>query len=390
MKKLICMLLAVILCMGAAYAETTVESCVAEAPVPGNALGFDVLCAVSDGTENCVVSPLSLACALAMAAQGADGETRRQILDALQVSIPSQVPALQEMLVETGLKQANAAFLPGNRMVPKAEYILDLEQEFGAKWFGSEETDVDQINGWIEDITDGMIQKMIGKIPEEVMLALVNAVAMDAKWMRSFDPNNNGEDIFHAPDGDVAATFMRQQLSADYGERDGVQMIRLNYRDDEYRPTGMAMYIALPEMGGMGDVLDGLGQKGIGYFEFQEESRRVNLTMPKTDIIAKNNLGEILPALGVELAFSDQADFSGITGQMPLKIGSVLQNARLILDEEGTRAAAATVVMAEATGAYNPQMIVDFNMNRPFAFVIADENSGAVCFAGIVANPIGN
>ena len=383
------MLLAALMCMGAALAETTAESCASEMPTPGNALGFAVLRALSDGTENQVLSPLSLAYALSMAAQGAEGETKRQMLDALEVSEPSQVADLQEMLTDAGLRQANAAFLPGG-MNPKEEYVAALEQMFGAKWFGPKETSVEKINRWVKDVTDGMIKEIVKKIPEEAKLALVNAIAMDAKWMASFDPMANGEDVFHAPEGDVTATFMHRQLSTDYGEREGVQMLKLNYRDEEYQRTGMAMYIALPEAGGMDAVLDGLSQEGLGYFQFGEESRRVNLSMPKTDISAVGELSEGLSALGMELAFSDGADFSGITEEMTLKLGSVLQKSRLILDEEGTRAASATVAMAMPTCAYNPERIVEFDLNRPFAFVIADEGSGAVCFAGIVANPIGN
>jgi len=172
---------------------------------------------------------------------------------------------------------------------------------------------------------------------------------------------------------------------ADCGERENVQMLRLRYRD-----CGLSMLIALPEVGGVDAVLDGLCAEGLGYFIFREEAAKVKLSMPKTDIDVTNPLTETLQALGVARAFSDGADFSGITEDAPLKIGSVIQKARLILDEDGTRAAAATV-MAMATGAMpQPEEIVEFRMDRPFVFVIADELSGVVCFAGVVASPDGN
>jgi serpin B len=79
-----------------------------------------------------------------------------------------------------------------------------------------------------------------------------------------------------------------------------------------------------------------------------------------------------------------------MTEDRPLMIGSVLQKARLILDEEGTHAAAATMMSMEACGLPRPEEVVEFRMDHPFVFVIADETSGAVCFAGIVANPVGN
>ena len=101
MKKMICLLMAVLMLTGAAVAET------------GNQLGFDVLRELSDGTGNQIVSPLSLAYAMAMAAEGAQGDTRSEMLAALEAEDVSDVSALLAMLETAGLKQANAAFLPG-------------------------------------------------------------------------------------------------------------------------------------------------------------------------------------------------------------------------------------------------------------------------------------
>lgn len=374
MKKWICMLVALMLLSGAAMAE-----------VPGNRLGFELLRELSDGTKNQVLSPVSLAAALSMAAQGAEGETKQQMLAALGEENPFEAEMVLESLVETGLRHANAAFLPGE-IVPKAQYISDLEQLFCAKWFDREETSVDSINRWVEDMTDGMIDSAVERIPEEVVLTLVNAIALDAKWAVTFDPDLNSEDVFHAPQGDVEAVFMHNEFFAGYGERDNVQLLKLNYRNAD----GLAFYAALPQAGGMDAVLEGLCAEGLDYFHFGEEMSMVRLSMPKTDIAAANDFTDVLPAMGMERAFSDAAEFSGITEEIPVALGAVFQKARLILDEEGTRAAAATMVMAKVTGAYNPEMIVEFNMNRPFAFVIAHEGTGAVCFAGIVVDPNGN
>ena len=149
--------------------------------------------------------------------------------------------------------------------------------------------------------------------------------------------------------------------------------------------------LALPEEGGAEAVLDALCQEGLAYFQFDEECPEVALSMPKTDVTAEAELKGVLQALGVTDAFADDADFSGISLETQLNIGSVLQKARLILDEDGTQAAAVTAVMVDTCAApvEEPQP-VEFRMDRPFVFVIADEATGAVCFAGFVANPIGN
>jgi len=376
MKKILCIALALMMCLPFACAEE-------------EHFGFAVLREVYDGEKNQVVSPLSLAYALAMAAQGAEGETRQEILDLLGVEYLSELAALRDTLAEAGLKQANAAFL-GNGMQPKEQYVSDLQDMFGAEWFESDGDIVEKINAWVSEHTDGMIEKMLETLPEETMLTLVNAIAMDAKWMAEFDPASTSDDTFYAPVGEVTVPFMHKTFLADYGERENVQLLRLQYRNDEYEPSGLTMLIALPEVGGVDDVLDALSAEGLDYFRFNEEQSRIELSMPKVDIAAENGLNDALKALGVEKAFTEEADFSGITGEMELRIGSVLQKARLIMDEEGTKAAAATAVMLEAMAMRPPEEIVEFNMNRPFVLAVAHEESGTVCFAGVVANPTAN
>lgn len=384
MKKMICTILAgVLMCMSFAYAEEEPKA------AAGTGLGFELLENLYDGENNLVISPVSLSFALAMAAQGAEGETRSELLTALGAEDLSEMTALMEALAGKGLKQANAAFVSGD-MAAKEDYISALEEMFGAEWFENDGDPAAKINGWVQEHTDGLIEKLVEELPQETMLVLANAIAMDAKWMAEFDPNATFDDVFHAPDGDVTAAFMHRTFYADYGEREDVQLLRLHYRTDDYDPTGMSMMIALPAEGSVETVLEGLKAEGLGYFTFGEDQRKVRLSMPKTDISAQVSLGDALKALGVKTAFSDNADLSGITEDMPLRIGSVLQKARLMMDEEGTKAAAATAVMVEAMGMIRPEEIAEFNMNRPFVLVIADEETGAVCFAAAVMNPISN
>ena len=346
---------------------------------PGTRMGFEVLKMVYDGEQNQVVSPVSLACALAMAAQGAEGATRQELLDSLDAESAEDVATMIQPLTDAGLKLADAAFLV-NDQVPREEYVEALRERIGAEWF--ESTTVDEINAWVAEKTDGLIERIVEELSDDARLALVNAAAMDAKWALPFDPECTADGTFHAPDGDVTVAFMHDERWVDYGERDGVQLLRMRYSD-----SGLTLLIALPEADGMDAVLNGLCAEGLGYFQFNEEPARVNLSMPKTDISADNGLNDALQALGVQTAFGDDADFSGISEEA-LKIGSVLQKARLVFDEDGTKAAAATALIMEAMSAVEPMDVVDFTMDRPFAAVIADENTGVVCFAGIVANPV--
>lgn len=379
MKKLICMLLALVMCMSVAFAEEI------ETKVPGTKLGFEVLRELADGSGNKILSPLSLTYAMAMAAQGAKGETQQQMLDALDIETPDEAAALQEILAEAGLKQANAAFVAGE-MTPEDAYVEALEEMFGAKWFDADGNVAQQVNDWVGEVTDGMIDRLLEEeLSEDIMLVLVNAIAMEAKWAVPFSAEATYDDVFHTPEGDVTVPFMHNEFWADYGERDGVQLMKLSYQD-----SGLSLMIALPEEGGVEGVLDALCEVGLDYFAFDENAARVKLAMPKVDLTDSSTLNDALKAMGVETAFSDAANFSGISSDMALKIDSVLQKARLIFDEEGTRAAAATAMMIATMSMINPADIVEFNMNRPFVFAIADESTGAVCFSGVIANPAGN
>lgn len=376
MKKVISMLLicAMLLTAGAALAEA-----------PGNQLGFDVLRALTDGTKNQVFSPVSLAYALGMALEGADGATEDEIEKALGTDdLDDWIEHNGSKLTAAGLKLANAAFITGE-IQPDADYIEDLKKDFGAEWFEMSDNMADKINQWTKEHTDGLIEKLIdGELDPLSQLVLVNAVAMDAKWSSPFSADETADGTFHAPDGDVTASMMHQTLYADYAETDEALILRLTYSD-----SGLSMLLALPKDGqSVTGVLDKLSEKGLPYFSFPEEMTEVSLTMPKIDLSAKNTLNDALQALGIRTAFSDSADFSDITKSMPLQIAEVMQKARLVVDEDGTKAAAATEVDIRAMSA--PLPAVDFTLDRPFVAVIAEEETGTVCFASVIANPAEN
>lgn len=372
LKKIVCMLMILPLIPLAAFAE-------GNAPA-GNALGFAVLDALYDESGNQIISPVSLTFALAMAARGAQGDTKQEILDALGVEDLDGVTGLSQPLTDAGLKLANAAFwLKGEA---KQDYIDALEAGFDAQWFRPEGGVADTVNAWVDEHTDGMIDKLMDGEPDpNTMLMLLNAAAMDAKWAMPFSSYESNEDLFHAPDGDATIPFMRQTARLAYGERDNVKLLRLDYRD-----STLQLWLALPEEGGLKDVLAGIRDEGMEYFALDEEPSQVILSMPKMDVSCDNILNEVLIAQGVETAFGPDADFSGIADEN-LFLSLVRQKARVIFDEEGTKAAAVTEIAMPTCAMLPPEDVKTFQMNRPFAFVVADSATGAVCFAGAVVNP---
>jgi serpin B len=161
-----------------------------------------------------------------------------------------------------------------------------------------------------------------------------------------------------------------------------MQIIRLPYQ------TGnLEMWIALPPEGAMFQLLEILANEGMDYLKSDTEEREVILSLPKFDVSDDNTLAEALKLLGVEAAFADTADFSGIS-DTGLCVDEILQKVRVQVDEQGTKAAAATALMMREMGLMPMEEPVEMNVNRPFAFVISDAETGRVCFAGAIENPV--
>ena len=376
MKKLLCLAMILVLCLMTLAVPAMGEPSV---PAPGNRLGLLTLRQLANGTENQFVSPVSLAYALSMAARGAEAETLDELLAALDAGDAEDIAALNDRLMAAGLRWANAAFVQDG--VPlNPDYADALKAAFAAELFPLDAAE--RVNAWAAEHTDGLIDHLMDELDPSTRLMLANAVVMDAKWSSPFEAEDTWADAFHAPGGDVNADFMHQTLYARYAEIDGAQMIRLDYAG-----SGLYMLVALPPEGGMDAALDALAERGLGWFGLPEESTEVALALPKLDISVSNGLAGTLQALGVEKAFSDFAQFGGISDR-PLKVDDVIQKVRVQVDEDGTRAAAVTeIIMADGCALDDGPKPVSMVVNRPFLVVIAEEETGAVCFAGAVVNP---
>ena len=342
---------------------------------------------MTDGTKNAAVSPLSLQMALSLAREGAAGETRAE-LDALLAGDAIDTQALLDNaryaddyarggMSVPGLRAANAGFVD-----PEVELLPDYVSRVDAEWFPLD-ADPANINAWASKHTDGLIDRILtAPLSPDTVLCLVNALAMEARWEYAFDEDDTYRGIFHAPDGDVETDLMYQEHDFSYGERDGAQLVHLPYQG-----TSLAMYVVLPEEGGVQSALQALAQEGMAYFDGMEIGPDVHLTLPKFSLTYGGSLLDGLRARGMTLSASPDADFSAMCADVPLYIGDVLQNVRVDVDEEGTRAAAVTAILmlAGASMPLEEPEFVEMTVDRPFLFVIADEESGAIAFAGVVA-----
>ena len=384
MKKILAILMCLALMLGCARAETSAapgSPREAYGPMaPGEQLGLNLLSMLHVSGENTILSPLSLALALGMAAEGAAGETLQEICAILGVEDVSEISAA----LPEGLKSANAAFTAPELSLKQA-YVDRLSEAYLAQWFEMDDAVVQRVNDWTREHTDGLIEELLSQAPgEEIGLMLVNALAMDAQWSAPFDPAATAEDAFHAAGGDVTVQMMHQTAYFDYAEKDGMQILRLPYQQGN-----LEMWIVLPPEGGMFQLLEILANEGMFYLKSDAESREVILSLPKVDVSDDHSLSAALKLLGLEQAFGSDADFSGIS-DAPLCVDEIFQKVRVQMDEEGTRAAAATLMMMRFASLRLDQEPVEMNVNRPFAFVIADGETGSICFAGAIENPAEN
>lgn len=338
-----------------------------------------------DGEDNMFESPLSLTTALAMLANGAQGETQRQLLDALEAEnldelnntfsiLSSRLPSADGRV---RLSIANSLWV-GNNFPILPEYQLILKDYYNAEAFNIElhsKKAMDQINQWCSDKTEGLINPFL-EFPPEWPVNLVNAVYFKGQWANMFKDHDTR--LFTCASGRKKRMEMMRQMYDDLSRSfdKWSETARLPYGNGAFY-----MEISLPNEGMTPEELLAIRASGQTDPEAQDIiDSNITVTMPKFKIETEVDFVGALKALGVTDAFdSSRADFSRIaTG--PLYFNTVFQKSYVIVNEEGTEAASATHV----GGCTSPGPGDPFTVDRPFIFSIREKSSDAILFLGIV------
>ncbi len=373
--------------------------------VNGNsAFAFDLYQALRGEEGNLFYSPYSISLALAMTYAGARGETEQQMADTLrfvlsQDRLHPEFNGLDIELSQRGegakgkdeegfrLNVVNAIW--GQKDYHFLPDFLDLLAEnYGAglrtlNFVGAPEESRVTINKWVSDQTEGRIEDLIpqGLIDVMTRLVLTNAIYFNAAWQYPFEEDATDDGMFHLLDGDeVTVPMMRQTESFGYVEGDGYQAIELPYDGRE-----LSMVILLPKSGQFETFEASLDAEQVNEIIESLVHEQVKLTMPKFEYVSSFGLKESLITMGMPVAFSMSADFSGMTGNRELYIADVVHKAFVAVDEAGTEAAAATAVVMKVTAA--PVMPVTVKVDRPFIYLIRDIDTGTILFIGRVENP---
>jgi serpin B len=351
---------------------------------------------------NMFYSPYSISSALAMTWSGAKTDTEKQMATALQFTLsqtqlPSAFNALSLQLASRGqnakgtdgrsfsLNIANAlwgqkdqTFLPAFLDILAVNYGAGMNLlDFMAAPDASRTT----INKWVSDQTNAMIKDLLppGSVTSSTRLVLTNAIYFDAAWQSPFKKDSTHDGTFNLLNGTtVTVPMMGQESGYSYVKADGYQAVEMPYDGNE-----VAMDIIMPDAGKFTSFEAGMTAKNVTAIIKSMNNTALVLNLPKFSFSSDFSLKDTLTSMGMPVAFTGKADFSGITGKQDLYISDVIHKAYVAVDEAGTKAAAATGVVM--VGAAMPQNFM--TIDQPFIFLIRDIQTGAILFVGRVMNP---
>jgi serpin B len=384
-------------------APSTSESDLKSLATGLNCLAFKLLSSLEQGQANLFFSPFSISTALAMVFAGARGQTEQDMAQALHFDLPQDRLHSAFNSLDLKLRRGNQDTNTDNEL-----FTLHIASAlWGQKGFGFLEPFLDQlaynygsglnltdfikksqqsrrlINNWIAKQTAGKIEELVpeGAINKATRLLATNAIYFKASWKFPFDESHTFDDIFYRlDDSQCLVPFMSQTAALAYAEGDGYQALELPYRGG-----GISMLLLAPESGSFDRFKQSLDGNRVNSILDNLELHDVNLKVPLFNYKYDLNLKQLLSRLGMERAFSSEADFSGMSGNRGLYLQDVLHKAFIAINEKGTEAAAATAAIVSWKMAL--PLAVEMKLDRPFIYLIRHKQTGLILFAGCLVNP---
>ena len=372
--------------------------CYAEAPDYEAAQFFSKELFVKSFDEaNPVLSPVSAYMALALAGQGAKGDTakefdavlgenRQAVADQWMTTLPSEKEGTQVLL-------ANSAWID-EELDCEADWLSVAASSYKAdvyKGMLASREAMDAVNSWIDRNTKGLIKDFLSEpMSEETRLALFNTLYFKGKWVNEFDPFRTVDRRFTLEGGKEISVPMMSKYDEDiaYVKSDSCDGIILPYRDSDL------LFVALkPVKEGVSvrQMAEGLDMAQVGTMVNQAEVVSVDLWLPKFEVTFDRKLNDDMIEMGITKAFDPGlADFTGIgetESGNPLYISLVRQKAVFILDEEGTEAAAVTEVFMEENAVLMTEEPLEVHFDKPFLYMVLDPETDMPLFMGIMDDP---
>ena len=385
------------------YAEKVSEDVVKA----NNDLGMKLFNALAseEAGKNMMISPLSISIAMAMVTNGATDESLDEMKEVLGFgdmelgSVNEQFMQLIASLVEADkdlvLSIANSVWMD-DAFAPdvKQDFVDVLTEFYDAAFFTEDfqdEATVGKINSWVSEKTHDKIDKVIKEIGPNTIMYLINAIYFKAAWTTSFDKDSTYEGTFMLSDGSESkADYMGfsydqevpefYSYSSDWGDENGYSVVRLPYGRGVF-----AFYGIVPNPDNKTNIDDFIGkiaENGFDSYISQLEERDFTVQLPKFKFAYEKSLVKVFQSLGMEKAFVDGALMNIAEEPHAPFISDIYHKTFVEVNEEGTEAAAVTVVEVGENA-----MPSGFFANRPFVFVIRDDRTGSILFVGKVENP---
>lgn len=348
--------------------------------------------------DNVFYSPFSLYTALGMVYQGAQGRTASEMATVLHAKNPTDLAKHSRALLATMnqkdlpyvLNTVNALWVEKNTAInPQYQKVINddyLAHVTRLDFLHDKQGSIKIINDHIAEHTHQKIQNLLSNdaINADTRLILTNAVYFKGRWQKVFDKDATKPAPFHVtPQQTMNVPMMYQKSTFEYGENAQLQILSLPYQGDNLR-----MLVVLPRENQLSNVEKSISVKNLATWRGLLSSHKVEVYLPKFKLETKYNLVDTLHQLGMPTAFSNQADFSGISKQANLSLSDVVHQAFVEVNETGTEAAAVTRATLFTTSAVlNPPPPKIFRADRPFIFMIEDSNNGNILFMGKVMNP---
>ncbi|NOX87788.1 MAG: serpin family protein [Calditrichaeota bacterium] len=361
-----------------------------------NRFSFELLRRINEAKKdsNVFISPFSVSMALSMALNGADGQTYdeiRAVLGFADFPQDSVNKLYRSLYLKLQGLDPKVLFEIANSIWYRTGFeVLNSFIEVNQNYFAAEVAELDfsdpaallTINGWVKEKTHGKIEKILERIPRDAVMYILNALYFKGTWKYAFDPQyTRDHDFIKSPQETVPCKMMYLTANLQYYQDENLQTVELPYGDGSFR-----MLVVLPASDKNIDTfIASLNQTKWEELLSGGEIDSGTVGLPKFKFSFDMLLNNTLSDMGMPAAFNaNSADFSRITPQGGIWISMVKHKTFVEVNEEGTEAAAVTIVGFERTASDIFNMIV----NRPFLFVIYEKNSGAVLFMGKIADPV--
>ena len=379
----------IMLCAASLAAVCGLGSCGQQdvAPTEGSKTGyalsfFKEVNKVSNPAENIVASPYSAGVALSMLMEGAMGETKVELDNALNGCVFSGQKLYGGDSVV--VKSANSVWVDDDFSV-RNHYVNLLQKDYDALvecLRFSDPATVRAINNWCSENTNGKIDKIIDDLKPSDVMVLINALYFNAPWEEKFDPSQTSKAEFKGRSGVSEVDMMYRKGRYNYAEYQGCQMIELPYLGSTY-----SMFVVLPPEGmDVGSLIPYVNEKTYEQAMGMLAPAEVRFRMPKVKMETEMLLNDVLENMGVKTAFTGAADFRGISVSGPLSVSQVKQKCYVDIAESGTEAAAVTSIMVRLTAVRPEYDVKTMTVDRPYVFIIADKESSDILFAGKIVN----